>query len=214
MKTPFDSDAELARGRVDIGDSLEPPPDYGIFAIRWPMQSLDAPAKLQAVRLLLWTCMDRRVLRPLYENALAGGYRPGEVFLLSLAGGPVQTPERFDTLRDLFERIQTQLPNLEKIWAVAHTAVCAGLQSFCGGKPMVDALKPQVRDQAAARGIDPELYATQLLLPGAYSILPEAWWKLAEFTVAQPDEATRTVRLFSRWVTPDEARFLRDVTDR
>ena len=214
MKTPFDNDAVLADGLVDIADSLTPPPEYGTFGIRWPYDSLDSYDELEQINLVLWSCMDRRVLRPLYDKALKRGYRAENILLLSMAGGPVQIGKnRIAALSDIFDDLEEALPQLEKVWAVAHIGVCAGVKSFCGGEAITEALKPQYKAQASAKGIDPELYAMQLVLPGAYRLLPETWHTFTELAIAEPVEATQSVKLYSRWFTPSDSKTLGDIVD-
>jgi len=210
VKTPFDNDAELADGPVDIADSLTPPPEYGVFGIRWPYRLLQG--KKPSIRLLLWTCMDRRILRPVYDRMLAHGYDPSEILLLSMGGGPLQAgKDRVMPLQSIFEHLSGNLPNLEKVWAVAHTNNCAGLKFMCGGRPLVEALKPQIKFQAQDKGIGPELYATQLLLTGNFRLVPEEFQRLIEFAVAEPDEPNKSVNLRSSWFAPDDAKMLQDI---
>src|SRR5260221_1315599 len=90
VKTPFDSDAQIVQEPVDIADSLVPPPEYGRFGIRWPYESITAYDKLRNIRFLLWSCMDPRVLRPLYDHVLAQGYLPAEILVIAMGGGPFQ----------------------------------------------------------------------------------------------------------------------------
>jgi hypothetical protein len=207
VKTLFDDDATLVHGAVDIADSLVPPPDYGVYAIRWPYLSLDAQGRLKGIRLILWNCMDRRVIRPLYDQVRNWGYPSAEILLLSMAGGPLQTrPERLEILQNVFTRLETCLPHLQKIWIVAHTGTCSGLKHFCGGRDVADALRPEFKAQALTKGIDPELYAAQLSVPSVSRLLPDSWRRFADFAVAEPVEESRSARLYSQWITADEAK--------
>jgi hypothetical protein len=212
VKTPFDNDAQFAEGPVDIADSMTPPPPYGVFGIRWPYRSLQVKTKLIPVRLLVWTCMDRRIIRPVYERALAQGYEPSEILLIAMAGGPVQAGnERVQPIQTVFVHMSRHLPNLEKVWAVAHTHICGGIKFMCGGRPLLDALKPYFKIQAIDKGIDPELYATQLVLASNFRLFPEEFQRLIEFAVAVPDEPTQSVILHSAWFTPDDAKTLLEI---
>ncbi len=212
MKTPFDSDSTLVHGKVDIADSLTPPPEYGVYGIRWPF--LEDENKLRRVRLLLWTCMDCRVLRPLYDQAQRFGYEPGEILVLSMAGGPLQSmPARIEPIQNVFAQLENYLPDLQKVWMVAHTRTCGGLKHFCRGRDAVDALRPKYLAQAQARGVDPELYATQLTLPGLSRILPDSWRACADSAVAEPLEETQSVKLYSQWFSADDAKPLAEVFD-
>lgn len=212
MKTPFDDDAQIAGGPIDIADSLSPPPPYGVFGIRWPFQALQAKHKLIPIRLLLWTCMDRRIIRPVYEQAQVRGYDPSEILLIAMGGGPVQAgDDRVRPVQTVFNRLSGQLPNLEKVWAVAHTHTCAGIKFMCGARSLADALKPDLKMQALDKGINPELYATQLVLTSSFRLLPEVFQRLSEFGVAEPDEATQSVSLRSAWFTPADAKMLQDI---
>ncbi len=212
MKTPFDQDAALVHGTVDIADSLVPPPNYGVYAIRWPYPSLDARGRLQAIRLILWSCMDRRVIRPLYDRAREWGYHPAEILTLSMAGGPLQIPpERMATVQNVFTRLEGDLPLLQKIWMVAHTQTCGGLKHFCRGRAVAEALQPAFIAQSVARGVDPEMYATQMLLPNAARLLPDSWRPFAEFAVAEPVEATQSVKLHAQWIPTDDAKQAADI---
>ncbi len=209
MKTPFDQDSALVHGPVDIADSLVPPPDYGVYAIRWPF---DVQGELRAVRLILWSCMDRRVIRPLYDRARDWGYQPTEILTLSMAGGPLQIgPERTEILQNVFAQLEGYLPHLQKIWMVAHTQTCGGLKHFIQGRAVADALKPECIAQALARGADPEMYATQLLLPNASRLLPDSWRRFGDFAVAEPVEATQSVKLHSQWIPTDDAKKATDI---
>lgn len=212
MKTPFDDDASLVHGPVDISDSLTPPPAYGTYAIRWPSLTLTAPRTIDSQRFILWSCMDRRVIRPLYDKALSRGYTAADILVISIGGGPVQDgAKRITLLRDIFVQLARTLPHVEKIWVVAHTKVCGGIKHFCGGRAIADALKPEIMVQASTKGIDPEMYATQLLLPGAYRLLPETWRSLSELAIAEPNESTQSVKLYSAWVPADESKALPDI---
>jgi len=212
MKTPFDNDAQLVHGEVDIADSLTPPPPYGVYGIRWPYRSFKTIDKLIPIRLLLWSCMDRRVIRPVYERALSQGYAASEILLIAMGGGPVQTgDERVRPLRAVFGQLSNYLPNLEKIWAVAHTQTCGGIKYMCGGRPLTEALKPELKTQAADKGIEPELYATQLILTSNFRLLPEKFRPLIDFSVATPDEETQTAVLSSSWFAPDDAKTLEEI---
>ena len=156
--------------------------------------------------------MDRRVVRPLYDQVVAQGYQPGEILIVSMGGGPVQVgDERIKPIQALFAQLDGLMPNLEKVWAVAHTKVCGGIKHFCGDQPLAECLKPQYVEQATARALDPELYATHVLLPGAFRLLPERWRSHTQLSIAEPDETTQSVKLYSQWVTTDEGKTLNEI---
>jgi hypothetical protein len=109
-------------------------------------------------------------------------------------------------LQAVFARLETCLPHIQKIRIVAHTRTCGGLKHDCGGRDVADALKPQFKAQALIKGIDPELYAAQLSVPSVSRLLPDAWRQFADFAVAEPIEESRSVKLYSQWITADDAK--------
>ena len=188
----FENDQRLVHGEISVDNSLVPPAAYGTYSIRLPNDSLSNDA-LGKIKIMLWSCMDRRAIRPLYDKLLKK-YPPQEALVISMGGGPIQVgQERITGIKNAFTELAPKLPNLEKIWAVAHTKTCGGLKYFCGGKPITEVLKSEIAQQANTQAQDVELYATQIILPQALELVPVAWKKMVEFAVAEPDEINKTV---------------------
>jgi hypothetical protein len=189
----FTLDQNLVHGDISIESSLIAPAPYGTYSIRLPNDELD-PAALAKIRVILWTCMDRRTIRPVYEQLRTHAIAENEILIISMGGGPIQVgADRTQALTQAFAELAPKLPKLEKIWAVAHTKVCGGVKYFASGRPIVEAVKPAVINEASERAMDPELYITELLVPQGLELLPEAWHTIVEFIVAEPDEPLKNV---------------------
>ncbi|RJR15287.1 hypothetical protein C4579_02635 [Candidatus Microgenomates bacterium] len=190
----FQNDKNLVHGEVSIENSLVPPAEFGTYSIRLP-QDLDQE-KLKVVKVILWSCMDRRIVRPLYNQLLQQGYQDEEILTISMGGGPVQVgDDRVNALKSAFNELTNTLPVLEKVWAVAHTGVCGGIKHFCGGTPIVEVAKQEYLDQAKQHQIDAEIYVTDLLLEGCFDILPQSFIAKTTLAIAAPDEAKQTVTI-------------------
>lgn len=202
----FKNDKNLVHGEVNIADSLTVPALWGTYSIRLPDDQL-TQEKLASIKVILWSCMDRRVVRPLYDQLVQQGYKPEEILAVSMGGGPIQSGnDRIDALRNALTQLVQKVPQVEKIWAVAHTGVCGGLKHFCGGQPITEVAKPEYVQQAVEQGIDPEVYLTDLILGNAIDMIPEVWQGRVKFAIAEPDEATQTVKIHPHQITPAETK--------
>lgn len=191
----FENDQQLVHGEVGIADSLTPPAAWGTYSIRLPSDALPAE-KLAQIKVLLWSCMDRRVVRPLYDNLVKQEYAETEIFTVSMGGGPLQMgEERVNAIKTAFSELQTKLPNLQKIVAVAHTGICGGLKYFCGDIPITEAAQPQFKAAAVEKGVNLEVYLTDLIFGNCLSLLPAAWHQKTYLSIAEPDENTQNVRM-------------------
>src|SRR3989344_2535831 len=85
----FEADRQLVHGEVSSADSLTPPAAWGTYSIRLPNDSLP-PEKLAQIKVILWSCMDRRIVRPLFDNLVKEGYAETEILTVSMGGGPWQ----------------------------------------------------------------------------------------------------------------------------
>lgn len=206
----FKNDQNLVHGEISIADSLTAPSEWGIYSIRLPY---NLPAeKLASVKIILWSCMDRRVVRPLFNQLLQLGYKEGEILIISMGGGPIQAgDDRIGASKELFSELEGSLPRLEKIWAVAHTKTCGGIKHFCGGKPITEVAKKEFLDQAAQKGIDQELYLTDLILEGSLPILPQSFRAKTTLEIAEPDEANQTVIIHPHQINQSEIKSLAEV---
>ncbi len=194
----FENDQHLVHGDISIADSLTSPAAYGTYSIRLPYPEKLADEKLAATKIILWSCMDRRVVGPLYDSLLKQ-YKPEEILVISIGGGPIQVGEkaveRIKILREMFIWLSSRMPSLQKIWAVAHTGGCGGVKYFCGGHPITEVAKPEIKAEAAQTGTNEEIYATDLLIGNGLEMLPKAWQAFVAFDIAQPDETNKTVKL-------------------
>ena len=191
----FENDQQLVHGEVNIADSLTPPAAWGTYSIRLPNDSLPAE-KLTQIKVVLWSCMDRRIVRPLFENLLKDGYKEQEILIVSMGGGPLQAGEdRTHALKTAFMELQTKLPNLQRVIAVAHTGICGGLKHFCGGIPITEVVQAQYKAQAVEKGVNLEIYLTDLIIGNCLSLLPNSWQQKTYLSIAAPDESAQTVRM-------------------
>lgn len=205
----FKNDQHLVHGDISIENSLTPPAGWGTYSIRLPDDSLTQQT-LAKIKILLWSCMDRRVVRLLYNQLITQGYAPETIMVVSMGGGPIQYgDERVEAVTTAFAELTTKLTSLEKIWAVAHTAGCGGLKHFCGGKLVTEIAKPEIIKEAQEKRIDVEVYLTDLLLEDARKMLPENWQTKVTFAIAAPDETNKTITLYAH-ATSDE-RTLSDI---
>ena len=191
----FENDQQLVHGEVTIADSLMPPAAWGTYSIRLPNDSLPQD-KLVQIKVILWSCMDRRIVRPLFDNLIKDGYAENEILTVSMGGGPLQVGEdRIQAIKTAFMELQTKLPNVQKIVAVAHTGICGGLKHFCGGIPITEAVKVEFKAQAVEKGVNLEVYLTDLILENCLSLLPNSWQIKTHLNIAEPDETSKTVRI-------------------
>lgn len=193
--TLFENDQHLVHGEVSIADSLTAPAGWGTYSIRLPNDQLDK-SKLAKIKVILWSCMDRRVIKVLYDKVLQNGYKPQEILTISMGGGPIQEgDERKNAVKSAFAELENSLPNLQKIRAVAHTQGCGGLKHFCGGKLVTESCKPELLNQAKEHGVNGEVYLTDLILGNCLELMPEKLKSKVELAIAIPDEASKTVKI-------------------
>ena len=177
----FTGDAGLVHGEKDIQDSKVAPREVGIYSIRLPKEPITAEQRAKT-RVVLLSCMDKRVVRNLYEQLLAQGYKAEEIMTIAMGGGAVHTPERRQMLRQLMDYVlgpEGLDPKVvEKIMISGHDNVC-GAAKFYGGeeKPLHEVV-----------GMDEGELMRGLVVGGYEDLILQAWRNKAEVGLAHVSE--------------------------
>ena len=184
----FTQDAGLVHGGKSIEDSFVPPAEVGVYSIRLPKELISEEQRANTKAVLV-SCMDKRVVRNLYQQLLNQGYKENEIMTISMGGGAVHTRERMKLMRLLLgyvlgpEGVNEKV--VEKIVVSGHDGVCGAAKFYGGGeRPLHEVV-----------GMDEEGLMEGLIVGGFEDLVAEPWRAKAEVGLAHIDGETGKVSL-------------------
>lgn len=113
--------------------------------------------RLEVTTDIVVSCMDKDVAQGVYREVSNHAGRSSKIFSLFIGGGPVQNSERQDALnRAIFflykVREQGGLPNLQRLWAIAHNHQCGAVKHFLGNIPLHEYLTDLLGEKVEKQG--------------------------------------------------------------
>ncbi len=113
--------------------------------------------ELEVTTDIVVSCMDKDVAQGVYKTVKqSAGWKP-KIFGVFIGGGPVQNKDRqkaFDDIGFYFYKIRQHggLPNLRRIWTIAHNHQCGAVKHFLGGVALHDYLSQLLNEKVEKKG--------------------------------------------------------------
>ncbi|TXH00722.1 MAG: hypothetical protein E6P95_03130 [Candidatus Moraniibacteriota bacterium] len=128
---------------------------------KWKTGSMDSMRELgkeleQTTDIVL-SCMDKDVAHGVHRTVKqSAGWNP-RIFGIFVGGGPVQNKDRqiaLDKIGFYFYKIRQHggLPNLRRIWTIAHNHQCGAVKHFLGGVALHDYLSQLLNEKVEKKG--------------------------------------------------------------
>lgn len=201
----FAADGNLVQGRISLDHSLVSPANVGTYSIRIPRvpESETENEQWKAIKVVLITCMDKDVARPLYDQVRQGlldgrQYLDNQIATIAVGGGVVQTVERMGALHQLIEAVYAWLDHdtLNAFVMSGHTGICGAVKAYSHQEVPIWQL---VGDQATSEGA----IMKSLIADGAQKLIPDHMREKIRVCMAQPLAIASQHELGVEWLVLD-----------